>query len=128
MPQTPDLEASFPARSPVRDFSLIFGQASTSEPGFQEEWEHQFELGLPLLVSAARERVRLYLSEHKGDARPNALIHLSVDDLDAVSKTFGIHVDEDGLAGYSPAQGSFRNDGARNARADGRLTSSLVRV
>ena len=67
--------------------------------GFEQEWEHQFEPGFPLFVSVARGRARLYLSEHKGDARPNTLIHLYVDDIDAVSKEFGVPVDEDGLAG-----------------------------
>jgi hypothetical protein len=43
--------------------------------------------------------VRLYLSEHKGDARPNTLIHLYVNDIDAVSAEFETPVDEEGLAG-----------------------------
>jgi catechol 2,3-dioxygenase-like lactoylglutathione lyase family enzyme len=67
--------------------------------GFSKEWEHQFEPGLPLFVSVARGRARLYLSEHTGDARPNTLIHLYVDDIDAISEEFGIPVDEEGLAG-----------------------------
>ena len=54
---------------------------------------------LSLFVSVARGNVRLYLSEHKGDARPDTLIHLYVNDIDAVSKEFGIPVDEEGLAG-----------------------------
>jgi hypothetical protein len=36
--------------------------------GFEKEWEHQVEPGLPWFVSVTRARVRLYLSEHKGDA------------------------------------------------------------
>ncbi|HXY80136.1 MAG TPA: glyoxalase superfamily protein [Gaiellaceae bacterium] len=44
--------------------------------GFVKEWEHQFEPGFPSFVSVARGRVRLYLSEHKGDARPDTFIHL----------------------------------------------------
>jgi catechol 2,3-dioxygenase-like lactoylglutathione lyase family enzyme len=67
--------------------------------GFHKQWEHQFEEGFPWFVSVARGRVRLYLSEHKGDARPNTLIHLNVADIDAVAEEFGIAVDEDGLAG-----------------------------
>ena len=67
--------------------------------GFVKEWEHQFEPGFPLFVSVARGEVRLYLSEHEGDARPNTLIHLYVKDIDAVSEEFGIPVDEQGLAG-----------------------------
>ncbi len=67
--------------------------------GFVKEWEHQFEPGFPWFVSVARGNVRLYLSEHKGDARPDTLIHLYVDDIDTVSAEFAIPVDEDGLAG-----------------------------
>jgi len=67
--------------------------------GFQKEWEHQFEPGLPWFVSVARGDVRLYLSEHTGDAPPGSLVHLYVRDIDAVSEEFGIPVDEEGLAG-----------------------------
>lgn len=67
--------------------------------GFVKEWEHQFEPGFPLFVSVVRGRVRLYLSEHKGDARRDTLIHLYVNNIDAVSAEFGIPVDEEGLAG-----------------------------
>jgi catechol 2,3-dioxygenase-like lactoylglutathione lyase family enzyme len=67
--------------------------------GFEQEWEHQFEPGFPLFVSVARGQVRLYLSEHKGDARPNTLIHLYVNDIDRVAEEFGLTVDEEGLAG-----------------------------
>jgi hypothetical protein len=67
--------------------------------GFVKEWEHQFEPGFPWFVSVARGNVRLYLSEHEGDARPNTLIHLYVNDVDSVSEEFGAPVDEEGLAG-----------------------------
>jgi catechol 2,3-dioxygenase-like lactoylglutathione lyase family enzyme len=68
--------------------------------GFEKEWEHQFEPGFPWFVSVLRAgRVRLYLSEHEGDAPPSTLIHLYVSDIDAVSEEFGIPVDEEGLAG-----------------------------
>ena len=67
--------------------------------GFQQEWEHQFEPGFPWFVSVARGRVHLYLSEHKGDARPNTLIHLYVVDIDRVSEEFAVPLDEQGLAG-----------------------------
>src|SRR6059058_4772083 len=67
--------------------------------GFQKQWEHQFEPGFPYFVSIARGRVRIYLSEHEGDARPNTLIHLNVADIDAVANEFGMTVDEEGLAG-----------------------------
>jgi len=67
--------------------------------GFAKEWEHQFEPGFPWFVSVARGNVRLYLSEHTGDARPDTLIHLYVSDVDAVAREFGVAVDEEGLAG-----------------------------
>ena len=67
--------------------------------GFRKEWEHQFEPNFPWFVSVARGPMRLYLSEHKGDAVPNTLVHLYVNDVDVVSKEFGIPVDEEGLAG-----------------------------
>ena len=67
--------------------------------GFEKEWDHQFEPGFPWFVSVARGQVRLYLSEHKGDARPNTLIHLYVNDVDRVAGEFGVSVDEEGLAG-----------------------------
>jgi catechol 2,3-dioxygenase-like lactoylglutathione lyase family enzyme len=67
--------------------------------GFRKEWEHQFEPGFPWFVSVARGSVRLYLSEHNDDARPDTLIHLYVNDVDAVAAELGLTVDEDGLAG-----------------------------
>src|SRR5436190_14348325 len=66
---------------------------------FRKEWGHQFEPGFPEFVSIARGAVRLYLSEHTGDAHPDTLIHLYVTDIDAVSAEFGVPVDEEGLAG-----------------------------
>ena len=66
---------------------------------FVKEWEHQFEPGFPWFVSVARGNARLYLSEHKGDALPDTLIHVYVEDIDAVSEEFAVPVDENGLAG-----------------------------
>ena len=67
--------------------------------GFEKEWEHQFEPGFPWFVAVVRGNVHIYLSEHKGDARPNTLVHLYIQDVDRVSEEFGIPVDEEGLAG-----------------------------
>src|ERR1044072_4950098 len=67
--------------------------------GFRRGWEHEFEPGFPWFLSVAGGHVPLYLSEHKGDPLPDTLIHLYVNDIDAVSEEFGIPVDEDGLAG-----------------------------
>lgn len=67
--------------------------------GFRKEWEHQFEPGFPWFVCVARGSIRIFLSEHTGDAVPNTLIHLYVNDIDTVSEEFAIPVDEEGLAG-----------------------------
>lgn len=62
--------------------------------GFQKEWEHRFEPHMPAFVSVARGNVRLFLSEHKGDARPGTLVYLWVKDVFAVAKEFGAQVQE----------------------------------
>jgi catechol 2,3-dioxygenase-like lactoylglutathione lyase family enzyme len=67
--------------------------------GFAKEWEHQFEPGFPWFVAVTRGNVRIYLSEHKGDARPDTLIHVYVKNVDDVAEEFGVVVDEEGLAG-----------------------------
>ncbi len=67
--------------------------------GFTKQWEHQFEAGFPWFVCVARGPMRLYLSEHSGDARPDTLLHLNVTDVDDIAAEFGEPVDEDGLAG-----------------------------
>ena len=62
--------------------------------GFTKEWEHRFEPGLPAFVSVARGPMRLFLSEHQGDARPDALIYLRMADVDAIAAEFGVAVEE----------------------------------
>jgi len=57
--------------------------------GFTRQWEHRFEPGCPAFVSIARDRARLFLSEHRGDARPGTLVHLMVSDVEAVVAEFG---------------------------------------
>ncbi len=62
--------------------------------GFVQQWEHRFEPGLPVFTEVARGRVRLYLSEHEGDARPDTLVYLRVTDLDEVAAEFGVRAEE----------------------------------
>ena len=57
--------------------------------GFRKEWEHRFDPDCPAFVSVARGPVRLFLSEHLGDARPDTLVGLVVDDTDAIETEFG---------------------------------------
>ena len=44
---------------------------------------------MPAFVSIARGAALLFLSEHRGDARPDTLVHLVVADVDAVVAEFG---------------------------------------
>nr|WP_262009308.1 glyoxalase superfamily protein [Streptomyces sp. FIT100] len=60
--------------------------------GFAKQWEHRFEPGFPAFVEIARGEVKLFLSEHTGDARPDTLVYLSVRDVDAIAAEFGVAV------------------------------------
>ncbi|MGV9749828.1 glyoxalase superfamily protein [Nocardia farcinica] len=62
--------------------------------GFTQQWEHRFEPGFPAFVEVARGEVRLFLSEHEGDARPDTLIYLRVRDIDTVAAEFDVPVEE----------------------------------
>jgi Glyoxalase superfamily protein len=62
--------------------------------GFQKEWEHHFEPQLPAFVSVARGTVRIFLSEHKGDARPDTLVYLWVRDVSSIAKDFQVTVND----------------------------------
>ena len=57
--------------------------------GFTEQWVHRFGPCMPAFVSIVRDRARLFLSEHRGDAWPDTLVHLYVSDVDAVVAGFG---------------------------------------
>lgn len=62
--------------------------------GFEKEWEHRFEPHLPAFVSIARGNMRLFLSEHTGDARPDTLVYVWVKDVFAVASEFQTKVKE----------------------------------
>lgn len=58
--------------------------------GFVKRWSHRFEPGWPAFVEIARGGVRLFLSEHEGDARPDTLVYLRVRDVEAIAAEFGV--------------------------------------
>jgi len=58
--------------------------------GFRKESEHRFAPGLPAFVTVVRGSIRLFLSEHTGDARPDTLIYLQVTNVDALAAEFGV--------------------------------------
>lgn len=60
--------------------------------GFTKQWEHHFEPGLPAFVEVARGGMRLFLSEHEGDARPDTLVYLRIRDVEAIASEFGAQV------------------------------------
>ena len=62
--------------------------------GFIEESVHRFGPGMPAFVTIARGRIRLFLSEHEGDARPGTLMYLRVRDVEAIAAEFGVIVEQ----------------------------------
>jgi catechol 2,3-dioxygenase-like lactoylglutathione lyase family enzyme len=51
--------------------------------GFAVDWEHRFEPGLPLYMQMSRGRLRLHLSEHRGDGSPGGVVWVDMKGLDA---------------------------------------------
>jgi hypothetical protein len=45
--------------------------------GFEQTDVHRFEPGLPAFVTIERGPMKVFLSEHKGDATPDTLIYLA---------------------------------------------------
>lgn len=56
--------------------------------GFEVQWEHRADTDAPAFLEIARGPMRLFLSERAEDASPEALIYLSVHDVDAVAAVF----------------------------------------
>ena len=50
--------------------------------GFKEQWKHQFESGLPVFASVARDGMEIFLTEHTGDCQFGALVHFYVTNVD----------------------------------------------
>jgi catechol 2,3-dioxygenase-like lactoylglutathione lyase family enzyme len=50
--------------------------------GFEVDWEHRFEAGLPVLLQLSREGMTFYLSQHAMDCAVGGLIHFFVDRVD----------------------------------------------
>lgn len=62
--------------------------------GFELIGEHRFGPDFPLYVFLERGAIHVHLSEHEGDATPNTLAYLWVDDVDAVAEEFALDVVE----------------------------------
>jgi catechol 2,3-dioxygenase-like lactoylglutathione lyase family enzyme len=65
--------------------------------GFQIDWEHRFEPGLPVFMQVSRDGLAFFLTEHTGDCPVGGLIHLYVADVDEWFREFrrqGVRVQE----------------------------------
>jgi catechol 2,3-dioxygenase-like lactoylglutathione lyase family enzyme len=62
--------------------------------GFVEEGVHRFEPGFPAFATVARGSVRLFLSEHEGDAKPGGSVYLRLRDVDAIAARFGAEAED----------------------------------
>lgn len=60
--------------------------------GFTAVGEHRFAPELPLYMFLKRDSAQLHLSEHHGDAPPQSLIYIWVDDIDAIAAEFDVTV------------------------------------
>lgn len=54
--------------------------------GFEIEFEHRFEVDLPLYMSVRRGDCVIHLSEHHGDATPGGALRIHVNDVHALAK------------------------------------------
>ena len=50
--------------------------------GFEEQWKHQFETGLPVFASISRNGMEIFLTEHTGDCQFGGLVHFYVAHVD----------------------------------------------
>ncbi|GLQ54378.1 glyoxalase superfamily protein [Devosia nitrariae] len=51
--------------------------------GFTVDWEHRYELDLPLYMQVSRAGINLHISEHHGDATPGSAVRFEVKGLEA---------------------------------------------
>jgi ribosomal-protein-alanine N-acetyltransferase len=62
--------------------------------GFEIDWEHRFEEGLPLYMQVSRGELTLHLSEHHGDGSPGAHVYIQMSGLtdlhrELMAKSYG---------------------------------------
>jgi Glyoxalase superfamily protein len=62
--------------------------------GFRQTSVHRFGPHFPAFVTIERGPMKIFLSEHKGDARPDTLLYLAVADVYPIAKEFGVPVEE----------------------------------
>ena len=57
--------------------------------GFSVAWRTRAQPHLPLFVAIEKGDALIFLSEHSGDAHPDGLLYVYVDDVDAIAAEFG---------------------------------------
>lgn len=57
--------------------------------GFAVAWRTRAQPHLPLFVAIEKGDALIFLSEHSGDAHPDGLLYVYVDDVDAIAAEFG---------------------------------------
>jgi hypothetical protein len=66
--------------------------------GFTEEWQRRFEPDFPVFASLRRGAeaggVRIFLSEHTGDASAAGLLYLRVSDVTPIATEFNAAIDD----------------------------------
>jgi catechol 2,3-dioxygenase-like lactoylglutathione lyase family enzyme len=50
--------------------------------GFQVDWEHRFEPGMPLYQQISRGKLQIHLTEHHGDGTPGSVVFIRMNGLD----------------------------------------------
>ncbi len=58
--------------------------------GFDARWRHRFEPDYPAFVEVCRGPMKVFLSEHEGDAGGTAVIYLRVHDVAEIAAEFGM--------------------------------------
>lgn len=54
--------------------------------GFNVDWEHRFEDGMPIYLQISKDTCILHLTEHHGDCSPGAAVRIDTDQLDAFQR------------------------------------------
>lgn len=69
----------------------VFDEVKTREfyidfLGFNVDWEHRFEDGLPLYMQVSKDDCILHLSEHHGDCCPGSAMRIEIEGIDTYQK------------------------------------------
>lgn len=95
-PQSPN-ENQFEVVPILRVASAATAVEWYAKLGFKQNWVHRFEPDLPAFMEISNGSMKLFLSEHTGDASPDTLLYFKVPDVDAFVAKLEDVVPEDSL-------------------------------